>query len=187
MIKKTIFLALMTTTFFTNAFFLESVFKLKEGAEQQRIAADELSKNRYAMKVGREKSFPGQGMIPSRTTFYTEAAIKSFDKYIEIEGSLGIRIFASQCIDGFILGLLAACCNAQLDFPLPIICATIATALSLVMHQNSVLGSVPYFDPNLKRHEYEYKLWSVQTLLNVACILTAANLGAYSFKQIANA
>lgn len=177
--KNIIFVILITATASTQAFFLEPLFKLKEGAQDQRIAADELSKHRKDITLRKEILLPGRGAEPSIVVCHTKAASKSFDDYIAAEGSLAARIFASQCIDGVILGLLAALFNARFDMSISTTCATIATAIMIVLLQNNALGSVPYFDVRLRRHEYEYKALSMQTLLNVGCILAGAKLSSY--------
>jgi len=181
--KKIVLLILATTTLSTQPFFFEHYFLLKKGAQEQREAVDELSKNRADIRVGRNMTYPGRGAIPTRMNFYTEAADKSFVNYLKAEGSLAARIFASQFVDGFLLGVLAACCNAQLDFPIPIACALVATAIAIIKHQNNRLGSVPFFDDHFKLHKFEYTMWNIQTLLNVGCILLAAKLGADSVNQ----
>lgn len=182
--KKIIFfLFLLSVPSLSQAFFLDYFFQLKEGAEQQRTAAEELSKHRKDIRLRKEITVPGQGNKPSIAVSSTKAAADSLENYIEVEGSLAANIFASQCIDGLILGFIAACLNAKLEMPWTMTAATIAGALAIVYEQNKKLGSVPYYDSTLTRHPYKYKMLSVQSVLNGACILLAAYLGAYMTNQ----
>lgn len=182
--KKIIFfLFLISITSLCQAFFLDYFFQLKDGAEQQRIAAEELSKHRKDIRLRKEISVPGQGQKPSIAVSSTKAAADSLDNYIEVEGSLAASILASQCIDGLILGFIAACLNAKLERPWTITAATIASAFAILHGQNKKLGSVPYYDSTFTRHPYEYKMLSLQTVLNMTCILLAAQLGTHMTKQ----
>ena len=182
--KKIIFfLFSLSIPSLSQAFFLEYFFQLKEGAAQQRKAAEELSKHRKDIRLRKEIIVPGQGQKPSVAVLSTKAAADSFDTYIEAEGSLATSILASQCIDGLILGFIAACLNAKLERPWTITAATIASAIAILYEQNKKLGSVPYYDSTFTRHPYEYKMLSVQTVLNAACIILAAHLGAHMTNQ----
>jgi len=186
--KIIIFLILMTLTSLTDAFFLENIFRLKEGAEQQRLIVDELSKNKAFIKVIKKRGLNERPIFPPLYLCGSATAYKSLKKYKLIENGLSIRVTLSQLIDGIILGMFATFSSKKFPNQTPIIVsATIASAIAIIIHQNKIMGSVPYFDFYLKRYEDQYNNLNVETCVNVACVLISTALGLHIANKISQA
>lgn len=180
--KKIIFIITITTTLTSHAFFLEPLFQLRKGAQELRAAVEELTRHKHNIRITKETKSAGVS-TPTAYRCYTEAASKSFDDYLTAENALAMRIFTSQCLDGLLLGGFAALLNTKLHMPLTLTFATIASAITIIFFQNKKLGYVPYYDAHLRHHPYTYKMKSILGVLNLACILAMAQVGAHTFNN----
>ncbi len=182
-IKKFLLVLLLADSSAMNAFFVEKeVFRC---IENHKSAFLELQKQLSDISVSSWTSYNCTNH--SYDTHYnywcfTDAARKNLTTYQEAEKTLNNKIMLNAFGDGFLLGVIAACCNKALKgetLNKKLILPILACALGMIMYQNHKLGTVPYFDAELNKHHTQFENTSFYTVGRIVCALFSASVGYF--------
>ncbi len=177
-VKKLLLCALLANFGAMNAFFLEKdVFR---HIEQYTSALGALEKYLDQITVIPLTSYNYHDHSYHATYHYlswSDQAKNNLATYQEAEKLLSNKIIGNALGDGFLLGILAACCNKMAKgetLNKKVILPTIACAIAMIMYQNHKLGTVPYLDARLNKYDSQFENVSFYTVGRVLCALAAA-------------